>query len=74
MISANWPQLEIVLIELIKKSAVADLGVEPIQEILAELEKNYDKELWKEKIERVFRSCFVLIMSKRTFELLLTSV
>lgn len=74
LISANWPQLEIVLIELIKKSAVADLGVEPIQEILPELEKNYDKELWKEKIERVFRSCFVLIMSKRSSELLLNSV
>jgi hypothetical protein len=65
--------LELVLIDMIKKSAVADLTCEPIREVLVELEKAHDKDIWREKNERVYRSCFVLILAKRSSELLLNN-
>jgi hypothetical protein len=58
---------------MIKRSAVAELTCEPIREVLVELEKAYDKDIWREKNERVYRSCFVLILAKRSPELLLNS-
>lgn len=74
LISVNWPHLEKILHNLLVKSAVAELAVEPIREVLLELEKAYDKVEWKEKTERVFRSCFVLVLAKRNSSLLLASV
>lgn len=74
LISENWQHLEKILHNLLVKSAVAELAVEPIREVLLELEKSYDKEVWKEKTERVFRSCFVLVLAKRNSSLLLPSV
>lgn len=74
LISVNWSHLEKVLHNLLVKSSVAELAVEPIREVLLELEKLYDKVEWKEKTERVFRSCFVLVLAKRNSSLLLTSV
>lgn len=74
LISVNWPHLEKILHNLLVKSAVAELAVEPIREVLLELEKAYDKVEWKEKTERVFRACFVLVLAKRNSSLLLASV
>jgi hypothetical protein len=72
--SRDWPNLEKLLIEIIKKSAVADLGYEPVREVLEQIEQTFDKDTWKDTHERVFRSCFVLIMMKRCPSLLLADV
>jgi hypothetical protein len=72
--SDDWPNLEAVLLDTIKKSAVAELTYEPVREVLSRVEGMYDKDTWKKNNEIVFRACFVLIMMKRCSEQLLDSV
>jgi len=62
------------LLAILRKMAASDLAVQPIRDLLSELEKSYDGEIWREKYERVFRSCFILIFVRRTPSLLLPSV
>jgi hypothetical protein len=72
--SDDWPNLEAVLLDTIKKSAVAELTYEPVREVLSRVEGMYDKDTWKKNNEIVFRACFVLILMKRCSEQLLGSV
>jgi hypothetical protein len=74
LISVGWPQLEKSLAAIIRRSAAAELGIQPVRELLEDVEKSYDKDDWRLKIERIFRSCFILILAKREPDLLLTSV
>ena len=74
LISTDWADLEANLIDVMKKCAITELDVEPVREIINELEKKYGLEEWKDKIERVYRSLFVLVLSKRRSDLLLKSV
>ncbi len=54
--------------------ASSEVAVQPIRDLLSELEKLYDGEIWRAKYERVFRSCFILILVRRSPSLLLPSV
>ena len=74
LISVGWADLESKLLAILRKMAASDVAVQPIRDLLLELEKSYDGEVWREKNERVFRSCFILILVRRNPSLLLSTV
>jgi hypothetical protein len=74
LISPNWSHSERDLMDLIKQSAVVTLRSDAIKDVLQEVEHRHDKDIWREYNERIYRSCFVLILRKRSSELLLTTI
>jgi hypothetical protein len=66
--------LEQVLTDLVQKTANKVLSREAVGDVLLALREAYGEPAWKETMEIVFRSCFVLILAKRSPELLLNNV
>ena len=70
----DWSSIEISCKQLIKGFSTTEIGFEASKEVLKVLHCQFEENDWKERAEKVFRSCLILILMKKKPTMLIRSV